>query len=106
MANVDPIKDWGDDIRKYNEGRRSHFTSIEPNVRIKQKDFKALEASYNPIIQKYANKDKELQAQENEKNKMIDILAKNKVTNSTQISKPNPKLPFRIPHYDMNRHSM
>ncbi len=67
-------------MKKYEETRTAWKEPVEPYVKHTFKDIKARETTYNPITQKFHDPKVETHVEKVEKEKFIEVLAKNKVS--------------------------
>lgn len=72
---------WGEELRQYTTAKRGgtqNLNTTKPHF-VTEKEIKARDAEYNPVLQKYNNPEREIKTKKTEEVAMKETLAKNKV---------------------------
>ena len=79
MGLHDGYDNWKRDVSAYVETKKNFQGVAEPYHKVTNAHVKAQEVQYNPITQTFTNPQRESQIRDIEAQKMVDVLAQNKV---------------------------
>ena len=78
MQAVDPIDEWRSTIQGYEMSKTGLNFRVQPQRRVTHTEIKKIETMYNPILQTYSDPSLENNVRKQEREMLIDTLAKNK----------------------------
>ena len=110
VGTQDGYEAWKQDVNQYTQSKKEFQGVPEPYKKVTSAFQKGQDVSYNPNTQTYSDKQREQQVRDLEQRNMLEVLAKNKVSDpSIVISNPIRlnlvgqciEIPANIQHFEI-----